>query len=145
DIRIVPRWREAPNAVSALGLLPGLSGDEVVLETGRAASGVSPGGSVRILEKSPELLSLATSSSAPAWLFVLRGFWSYRDVRVDGRPVHPVPAQLAFTAIALPPGEHRVVWREEIPGIRFSWIGPVLFAVAAVTVLPRRRGRAEAS
>jgi len=61
---------------------------------------------------------------------------------VDGRPVAPVPAQLAFTAVPVPAGEHRVSWREEIPGLRFSWIGPVAFAAAALLALARRPPRA---
>jgi hypothetical protein len=112
DARLVSRWREAPDAVAALKSLPALARDEVVLETGRSGSGQGPDGSVRVLERSPERLLLATSSPAPAWLFVLRAFWNHRDVRVDGRRVETVPAQLAFTALLLPAGEHRVVWRQ---------------------------------
>ena len=142
DVRLVERWREAPTAVDALALLPRLQPGEVVLESGRAAEGRSADGRVRILEESPERLFLATSSPGPGWLFVLRAFWSSRDIRVDGRPVAPVPAQLAFTAVPVPAGEHRVSWREEIPGLRFSWIGPVAFAAAALLALARRPPRA---
>jgi hypothetical protein len=139
DTRLVSRWREAPTAVAALTMLPELSGGEVVLETGRSGSGQGEKGSVRMLERSAEGFSLVTSSPAPAWLFVLRGFWNHRDVRVDGRRADAVPAQLAFTAISLPAGDHRVLWREKIPGMPLSWIGPALFAVAAAVVLGRRR------
>jgi hypothetical protein len=139
DMRLVSRWREAPGAVAALTMLPELPAGEVVLETGRSGAGQGPEGSVRILERSPEKFSLATSSSAPAWLFVLRAYWNYRDVRVDGMRVEPVPAQLAFSAIPLPAGEHRIRWREEVPGLRFSWIGPALFAATGAILLGRRR------
>lgn len=80
---------------------------------------------------------IATSSPSPSWLFVLRSFWSHRDVRVDGRRVQTVPAQLAFTALEVPPGRRIVEWREEIPGIRFSVFGPLLFVLAAVLLLRR--------
>jgi hypothetical protein len=93
---------------------------------------------VRILERSPERLLLTTTSGASAWLFVLRAFWSHRDVRVDGRPVQTVPAQLAFTAVPVPAGQHRVEWRERAPGFPISWMGPALFAAAAAVVLGRR-------
>jgi hypothetical protein len=142
EARLLARWREAPDAVAALKALPALAGDEVVLETGRTGAGQGQAGSVRILERSPEKLLLATSSPAPAWLFVLRAFWSHRDVRVDGQRVDPVPAQLAFTALLLPAGEHRVLWREQVPGLGLSWIGPALFAMAAVFLLGRRRAEA---
>jgi hypothetical protein len=73
---------------------------------------------------------------------VLRGFWSHRTVRLDGRPVEPVPAQLAFTAIPIPAGEHVVDWRENLPGGDVSRLGPVLFVLAAAALLLRERRRA---
>jgi hypothetical protein len=91
-----------------------------------------------VLERSPERLALSVSSPDPAWLFVLRGFWSHRRVRVDGRDAETVPAQLAFTAVRVPPGAHRVEWREDVPGLAVSAWGPLLF-VAAAFVLTRRR------
>ena len=142
DARLVSRWREAPDAVAALASLPALARDEVVLETGRSGSGQGPNGSVRVLERSPERFLLATSSPAPAWLFVLRAFWNHRDVRVDGQRVETVPAQLAFTALLLPAGDHRVLWREQVPGLKLSWLGPALFVLAAVILLGRRRAEA---
>ncbi len=138
DVRLVPRWRETANALEALSALPRLEKGEVVLETGRSAAGTAPDGRVRILERSPERLLLTTDSAAPTWLFVLRAFWSHRDVRVDGRPVPTVPAQLAFTAVPVPAGQHRVEWRERAPGFPVSWMGPALFAAAAAVVLGRR-------
>jgi hypothetical protein len=143
DIRIASRWREAPDGLSALRLLPRLAPGEILLETGGDAAGsAGAAATVRILEREPERLTVATSTSTPAWLFVARAFWSYRDVRVDGRPVDPVPAQIAFTAVPVPAGEHRVSWREELPGSGFSWIGPVLFAAAAGALLRRDAGLA---
>jgi hypothetical protein len=145
DARLASGWREAPGAVEALAALPTLSPGEVVLETGRSASGKSADGSVQVLAKSPESLSLATSLPAPGWLFVLRGFWKHRQIQVDGLPVGSVPAQLAFTAIPIPAGEHRVDWREDVPGIWFSWIGPAVFAGTALLLFGRRPRGVEAA
>jgi len=137
DIRILTKWKEAPDAMRALAALPELSSGEAVLESGASADGASRAGEVRILERSPERLGLSTSAPQPAWLFVLRGYWSYRRVTIDGQPAETVPAQLAFTAVRVPPGSHRVDWREEVPGLGASAWGPVLFAGAAI-VLGRR-------
>ncbi|HEY1435146.1 MAG TPA: hypothetical protein VGG65_07210, partial [Thermoanaerobaculia bacterium] len=145
DTRLVSRWREASSAVEGLAMLARLGPGEVVLETGRAGQGQGPGGTVRVLERSQDRLSLATSTPGPGWLFVLRAFWTFRDVRVDGVRVVAFPAQLAFSAIPVPAGEHRIQWREEVPGIRFSWMGPSVFALAAVLSLARRPARAEAA
>jgi hypothetical protein len=134
DIRLVGRWREAPDALAALGELTRLAADEVVLESGRSARGVARPGLVRVVERSPERLSLVTSGPDPAWLFVLRAFWGHRSVRLDGIPVETVPAQLAFTAVRVPAGEHVIEWREEIPGFAVSRWGPPLFAAIAAAL-----------
>ena len=146
DIRLVRRWREAGSAVDALRILPKLAADEVVLETGRSSSGSAEPGLVRVLERSPERLRLTTSSRDPGWLFVLRGFWGHRTIRIDGAPADGVPAQLAFTAVAIPAGDHAIDWREDIPGIEISRYGPAAFVVIAValSVSSGRAGSARA-
>jgi hypothetical protein len=142
DLRLASAWKEEPNAVAALGDLPTLGPGEIALETGRSAAGAAPGGEVRVLERSPERLVLETSSAAPAWLFVLRGFWAHRVVRVDGEEVEVVPAQLAFSAIPVPAGRHRVEWEESFPGWRVSRFGPVLYLLAIAGIFAAgRRGR----
>jgi hypothetical protein len=125
DIRLAARWTEAAGPLEALGLLPRLPGDAIVVETGRRVSGSARPGRVRVLEQLPERLLLETACPDASWLFVLRGDWSYRTVLVDGHPVAVSPAQIAFAAIPVPAGEHRVEWRENIPGIEVSGWGPV--------------------
>jgi hypothetical protein len=130
DLRLLSRWREEPTALAALNVLPRLTAGEVVLETGSARSVASRGGSIRILERSPELLRLETSAPAPTWLYVLRGYFPYRTIRIDGRSVEAVPAQLAFSAVPIPAGVHRLDWSEDFPGGAISRWGPVVFLVA---------------
>lgn len=134
DIRLVERWREAPSALAALGVLPRLGADEVVLESGRSAQGSARPGLVRVVERSPERLRLTMSAPDPCWLFVLRGYWGHRTIRVDGKAVESVPAQLAFTAVPVPAGDHAIEWREEIPGIELSRWGPPIFAALAAAL-----------
>ncbi len=42
--------------------------------------------------------------------------WRHRVVLLDSREVDVVPAQLAFSAIPVPAGSHRIEWRESFPG-----------------------------
>ena len=123
DIRLAERWKEEPDALSALRELPRLAPGELVLETGRVASGSARPGTLRIDERKPERLRLSVSTPDPTWLFVLRGYWSYRSVTIDGKPVEAAPAQLAFTAVPVPAGEHEIEWREEIPGLAVVALG----------------------
>jgi hypothetical protein len=139
DIRLVPGWVEEPGVLEALTRLPRLRAGEAVIETGRRARGIAGSGIVHVLEKEPERLVVETVTSDPTWLFVLRGFWNYRDVSVDGLPVAPVPAQVAFSAVPVPAGRHRVEWRELLPGSGFSLYGPPLWALISAWIVVRSR------
>jgi hypothetical protein len=140
DVRVLEAWREVSSAPEALAALTAGSEGEVVLETGSTRVRRSASGSIRILENSPERLILDADCREAGWLFALRGYWPYRDVRVEGRAAEVVPAQLAFSAVALPIGRHRVEWVERLPGWEISRWGPVLFALAAAFVVLRERG-----
>ena len=64
---------------------------------------------------------------------------SHRVVRLDEREVEVFPAQLAFSAIAIPPGQHRVEWEESFPGWSVSRFGPLLYAAAIGALFAARR------
>jgi hypothetical protein len=138
DVRLASRWREAPNGLTALNEIGRLDPGHLVIETDASRSGSAAGGEVRVLEKSPERLTIETRAPDDTWLFVLRGYWSHRSVRVDGREVEVRPAQIAFSAVPVPAGVHRVDWREEVPGGALSLFGPAIFALFAVYAVVRR-------
>jgi len=137
-MRLLEGWREERGPVEALRALPALSRGEVVVETGDPGAGAARPGRLTVLEKSPERLRLATENPDPTWLFVLRGFWPYRAIFVDGEKATAAPAQLAFSALRLAAGRHQIEWREEAPGFALSRWGPVLFALASAVLLRKR-------
>jgi hypothetical protein len=141
DIRFARSWVEAESGMSAFGILPRLPSGGIVLETGRRAAGRGTPGIVHVVSRQPERLVVDTVTTSPGWLFVLRGFWNYHAVAIDGRPVEYVPAQLAFSAVAVPAGRHRIEWRELVPGAEISRYGPVLWAVFAGGLVLRSRKR----
>jgi hypothetical protein len=141
SIRLVEAWREEASPLDALNTLPRLTGSEIVLETGRRASGHARPGAIRVLEDSPETLRVQMNSPDPTWLFVLRGYWPYRSVEIDGLPVECVPAQIAYSAVAVPAGRHTVEWKERLPGFEVSRWGPFLFIPFAVGLIVRDRAR----
>ena len=132
DIRLATTWRETRSAVEAASQIGSVPPGSLLIETGRRSEGRSAGGRVRVLFRDPARLAVETETAEATWLFVLRAFWNDRDVRVDGAPVETVPANLAFTAVPIPAGRHRVDWREEIPGWSVSRFGPVLFAAVVL-------------
>ena len=141
DIRLATRWREEPGPVEALGRLPGMAPGEVLLETRRSASGAAKPGTLRLIEKRPGRVRLEYDAPEPTWLFVLRDFWPYRTVELDGRPVEVAPASLAFSAVPVPAGHHGIDWREEVPGLALSAWGPVVFLGISAALLWRQRPR----
>jgi hypothetical protein len=129
-------------SLAALQAIPRLAEGAAILESGRAAEGTARPGSVRVVEKTPERLRLEIESPDPAWLFVLRAYWPYRRILLDGNTIEAVPAQLAFTAVPVSAGKHRLVWEEELPGFSASRYGPGLFVLVAVglSVAGKRSG-----
>ena len=132
DIRLAESWREVPSALEGLKALPSLARGEVVLETGSARRGSARPGAVRVVERRAERLEIDVDAPVGGWLFVLRAFWPYRTILLDGRPVEAVPAQLAFCAVPVPPGTHHIRWVEEVPGLSVSRFGPILFVAVVV-------------
>ncbi len=143
DIRLLEGWTEVEGALPALRALPRLSAGEAVVESGAGRRGASRPGQVRVVEKTAERLVLDLDATDPTWLFVLRDWWPYRTIELDGRPVEAVPAQLAFSAVPIPAGRHRLTWVERVPGLAASAWGPALFGAAAVglAVAGSRRGK----
>ena len=139
DIRLVEKWREQWSATEALSLLGNLKDGEIVVESGKRGEGSARPGTVKVLERTPERLVVDAVAPDPAWLFVLRGYWTYRTVLLDGRKVETFPAQLAFSAVRVPAGKHRIEWRENVPGGWLSRWGPILFLFAAAGMVVRRK------
>ena len=139
DLRVLPAWVEVPGAREAVAAIRGLSPEELVIESGSPRRGAARPARLEVSEKTPERMVLGVETPDPAWLFVLRGFWPYRTVRLDGRPVEVFPAQLAFSAVAIPPGRHALEWTEEVPGWPLSSGGPALFALIFALILFRAR------
>jgi hypothetical protein len=139
EIRLVEKWRETSGGLPALTEIGRLEPGEILVETGQTRRGKVSPGRLRILEKSPERLVLETNAPQATWLFVLRGYWTHRTVLLDDVAVDALPAQLAFSALSIPAGVHRIDWRELLPGASVSRWGPVLFAIFAVLLLLRER------
>jgi hypothetical protein len=139
DIRLVERWRESPGGRPALNEVGRLEPGEILVETGENRRGHASPGRLRMLEKSADRLVLETDAAEPTWLFVLRGYWSQRRVLLDGVRTEVLPAQIAFSAVAIPAGLHRIEWTELLPGASVSRWGPVVFALFAGLLLVRER------
>ena len=143
DIRVLEGWVEAPSPLAALESIGTLGPGEVVIESGAARRGKARPGTVRVGHRSPERLEMDVDSPDGGFLFVLRAFWPYRTVLLDGKPVEALAAQLAFCAVPIPPGAHHIRWNEEVPGWTMSRYGPVLFGLIVVGAVAADRRKEE--
>jgi hypothetical protein len=129
--------------VPALKILPSLTAGQIVIESGATGLRTARPGRLRIFEKNPERLRIEAEAPDPTWLFVLRGYWNYRTILLDGHPVEDLPAQLAFSAVRVPAGRHRIEWTEEIPGWRIARFGPLIWVLAFLWGWRRGRRRSD--
>lgn len=132
DVRLLEQWREVVGPVAAFQSIPGLRDGEVVVETESARRGAARKGTVGVVRRSAEELVLDVDAPEASWIFVLRAYWPYRSILLDGTPAEVYPAQLAFSAVPIPAGHHRLIWEERVPGLRVSGWGPGLFAILAM-------------
>ncbi|HEY1435145.1 MAG TPA: hypothetical protein VGG65_07205 [Thermoanaerobaculia bacterium] len=132
DIRLATAWIEERGAVASAARIGQIPPGGLVIETGRHAQGHAAAGTVEVRRRTQANLEIETEAADPTWLFVLRAYWDYRRVRVDGRETETFPANVAFTAIPIPAGKHRVEWEERLPGWEISRYGPVLFLVLVI-------------
>jgi hypothetical protein len=144
DVRLATSWREEVGAVEAASRIGQIPPGGLVLETGRRREGTAAPGRVEVLRRTPTRLEITADAPEATWLFVLRAYWDYRVVRLDGAEVETVPANLAFTAVPIPAGRHRVDWHEEVPAWSVSRFGLLVYGIVVLSVFALPRARASA-
>lgn len=114
------QWaRDKGEAVALLHALPDPSRVVVLEESPQAprltwpapATPVSAHIRVRSFSANHLTLQVRLAGSSPAWLLYADAWHVDWRARVDSQPVAVYPAQVGFKAIAIPPGEHQVVWQ----------------------------------
>jgi hypothetical protein len=72
------------------------------------------------------------------WLRTTRGFWTFRSIAIDGTPAAAVPERAALSSVRIPPGAHRIVWTERVPGGASGAIASLAGIAAIGAALSRR-------
>ena len=97
-------------------------------------------GSARIDRDDPERVEVATEAAMPSYLVLADTFDPGWSATLDGRPAPIRPAFIAFRAVYVPEGRHRIVFRYRpagfTSGLAVSTIG--LAAAACLILWPRR-------
>lgn len=129
------RWRD-----QVLLELPDAPADAAVSPGGRSASASSP---ARIVSERDDALTVEAVARQPGWLVLADTFYPGWVAEVDGAPAPIVPAYVAFRAVAVPAGAHRVTFRYEPASVRGGAAGSLAGLALALALLawPRRRPR----
>jgi hypothetical protein len=97
--------------------------------------GASVHGQARIVEELPERVVVEADSPGDSYLFLADAFDPGWTATIDGRASPIRPAQIAFRAVFLPGGRHRVVFTYRPAGFTLGLVVSGLGAIAAVTML----------
>ena len=112
---------------------------EVVLSEGQPATGCCA--ESRLVEYAPDRIRADVETPAPAHLVVVDAWTPEWRATVDGRPAPVLRANVAFRAVPVPAGRHRVELRYRPRSIRDGLVGSGLAVLAAVAVVLRSSGR----
>ncbi len=102
-------------------------------EVGSAAlTGSSSPGSVRVVGEANASVTLR-ATLARRGLVVLDDAWAPGwSVTVDGRPARALQADVVMRGVIVPAGEHEIVWRYRVPGLR---LGALLSGLGLLALL----------
>jgi hypothetical protein len=86
-----------------------------------------------IVEDRPDRIVIAATASGPGYLFLSDTWYPGWRAEVDGQPVPVLRANIAFRAVPVMGGDHRVVFRYDPPLLRLAtWITWLSLLTAAV-------------
>jgi hypothetical protein len=137
--RVVAGPAAAEQALRDPGFDPG---GEVILEGASPATGAAdPAATTRIGEYGPNRVVAEVSSATPAVLVLSDSWFPGWEATLDGAPVPLLRANLALRGVAVPAGQHRVVFRYAPGSVRLGLALSGLAVAVAVGLVawPRRR------
>jgi len=116
----------------------GTAAPEVTAQGGASASGE---GSVVLRRHEPERVEVEVDARAPGLLVLNDAYYRGWSVTVDDRPADILPTNVAVRGVAIPAGQHRVIFRYETPGARLAaWISlATLLLLGVASLVPRWR------
>jgi hypothetical protein len=137
--RWVGAWREVPGpeqAVRAM-LAPGYDPRRhTVLESRAESPPPAPcpePATLRVAEPTPNRAVVRLRSACPGWLVVADSWASGWRYTLDGRAIAPAHADVAFAAVAVPPGAHRI---ERVYRPLPLYAGVAVSALALLAMVP---------
>ena len=129
-------------AVAALVRLGRAARDRPVIEdpTRPLSPDAAASGTATIAIDLPEHIEIDTNSAGPSYLILADTFDPGWSATIDGLPATIRPAYIAFRAVFVPAGHHRVVFRYSPPGFVAGMVLSIFGTLAAIGFVawPRR-------
>jgi Bacterial membrane protein YfhO len=124
-------------------ILTARSGDELVAAVLNRTTppGIGAGGRVVDALEGPNFVQLQVEASGDGLLVLAITRHEYWRATIDGRDVPILPANLAFQAVRVPAGRHRVVMRYRNPVVVWSGAVSLIAAAALIWFAARPRSR----
>jgi hypothetical protein len=129
--QIVHTGEEAWQAIHAVEFDPS---QEVVIENGEELSGAenqSGGRALAFAAQSNDRVELMARTESPAYLVMSDVYYPGWTATIDDQPTALYPANFAFRAVLVPPGEHRVAFAFE----PVLWRAGVMVSVSTILTL----------
>jgi hypothetical protein len=108
-----------------------------------AAGQPSPDDSATIIAYEPERVQIATRLDSPGWLILTDTYYPGWQANIDGRPGEVFQANIMFRAVAVPPGQHTLVFEFKPRSVQIGTLMSGLTAVLLVAglIVAGRRSR----
>lgn len=109
--------------------------------TAQGAASAAGEGSVVLRRHEPERVEIEVDARAPGLLVLNDAYYRGWSATVDDQPADILPTNVAVRGVAVPAGQHRVVFRYETPGARLAaWSSlATLLLLGAASLMPRWR------
>jgi hypothetical protein len=129
DRAAIHRLTADPSAVLHRVILAG-PGCQTLVTPGPVAGPLTPPSRVAVIADTASSSTFAVAVTVPSYLVVTDAYYSGWQAELDGLPVSILRADVAFRAISLPPGHHRVTFHDApvwlIPSIGASLLALLL-------------------
>ena len=101
------------------------------------------GGALQLLEDTPQRVVATATATAPSVLLLRDALAPGWQATLDGQPQPIVRADGMFRAVAVPAGQHQIVWSYAPPGFQVGAVASALAWLAAIAVWFALRRRAQ--
>ena len=104
-------------------------------QKGTAEPGANSGESVRATRYTPNAVDITVKATSPGWLVLTDAWYPGWEAKVDGQPARIEPADYAYRAVRVEPGEHHISMQFTPASWRTGRVVSLVVLVASLVAL----------